>query len=88
MLKPNERKLVSRLHIIQGQVKGLEKMVSEKEYCPDILRLSLAIQKSLQSFNQVMLKNHLQEHVAAQFKQGKNKKTITELLDIYSLSNK
>ena len=67
---------------------GLEKMVTNKEYCPDILRLSLAIQKSLQSFNQAMLENHLKEHVGHQFKHGNDKKAIQELLVIYSLSNK
>ena len=80
--------MLKRIHIIQGQLKGLERMVVSNEYCPDILRLSLAIQKSLQSFNQAMLENHLKEHVAHQLKSGKNAKAIQELLDIYSLSNK
>ena len=63
-------------------------MVKDNEYCPDIIRLSLAVQKSLQSFNQVMFENHLQEHVSHQFKQGKDKQAIKELSEIYSLSNK
>jgi CsoR family transcriptional regulator, copper-sensing transcriptional repressor len=88
MLKTSEKKLVNRLRIIKGQVGALEKMVTENEYCPDIIRLSLAIQKSLQSFNQVMLENHLQEHVSHQFKSGKDKQAIKELSDIYSLNNK
>lgn len=88
MLKTSEQKLTKRLRIIQGQVGGLEKMVAQNEYCPNIIRLSLAIQKSLQSFNQVMLENHLEEHVSHQFKSGKDKQAIKELSEIYSLSNK
>ena len=88
MLKSSEKKLVNRLRIIKGQLNGLEKLVTEKEYCPDIIRLSLAIQKSLQSFNQLMLENHIEEHVSHQFKTGNHKKAVKELLDIYSLSNK
>ena len=88
MLKSKAHKQTTRLRIIQGQVAGLENMVIEKKYCPDIIRLSLAIQKSLQSFNQAMLENHLQEHVSHQFKQGKDKQAIKELAAIYSLSNK
>ncbi len=88
MLKSSKKKLINRLRIVKGQVNGLEKMVEDKKYCPDILRLSLAIQKSLQSFNQVMLENHLQEHVGHQFRQGKHEKAIKELLEIYSLNNK
>ena len=88
MLKASQPKLTKRLRIIQGQVGGLEKLVNSNGYCPDVIRLSLAIQKSLQSFNQVMLENHLQEHVSAQFRRGKDKQAIKELSDIYSLSNK
>lgn len=88
MLHANETKLIKRLRIIKGQVGALEKMVEDKEYCPDILRLSLAVQKSLQSFNQVMLENHIAEHISLQFKKGNDKKAIAELLEIYSLSNK
>lgn len=88
MLKTSEKKLVNRLRIIKGQVTALEKMVEENSYCPDIIRLSLAVQKSLQSFNQVMLENHIQEHVSHQFKKGDDKKAVKELLEIYSLSNK
>lgn len=88
MLKSNEKKLINRLHIIQGQMKGLEQMVENKKYCVDIITQSWAIQKSLQSFNQAMLENHLKEHVANRFKQGKNTKAIQELLKIYFLKNK
>ena len=38
MYKHNQKKAVSRLHIIQGQLKGLEKMVDENKYCIDIMR--------------------------------------------------
>lgn len=88
VLKPNQKKAVSRLHIIEGQIKGLEKMVHDNKYCIDIIRLSLAIQKSLQSFNKHMLENHLHEHIPHQFKSGKEKQAIKELSDIYFLNSK
>ncbi len=88
MLKNSQKRLVGRLNIIKGQINGLEKMVESKRYCPDILKLSLAIQKSLQSFNQVMLENHLKEHVGHHFKFGQDKKAIKELMEIYSLNHK
>lgn len=88
MLATTKPKLTKRLRIIKGQVNALENMVENNKYCTDIIRLSLAVQKSLQSFNQALLQNHLQEHVSHQFKTGKDKKAITELAEIYSLSNK
>lgn len=88
MLKLNQKKAINRLHIIQGQLQGLEKMTQGNKYCIDIIRLSLAIQKSLQSFNKLMLENHLKEHVAHQFMSGKERQAIKELSDIYFLNNK
>ena len=88
MLKANQKNIINRLHRTQGQIKGLEKMVVENKYCVDIITQSLAIQKSLQSFNRAMLENHLTEHVAHQFKEGKDEKAISELLKIYFLNNK
>lgn len=88
MFKHNQKKAINHLHIIQGQVKGLEKMVDQNKYCINVIRLSLAIQKSLQSFNKHMLENHLGEHVGHQFISGKEKQAIKELSDIYFLVNK
>lgn len=88
MYKQNQKKAINHLHIIQGQMKGLEKMVDQNKYCIDIIRLSLAVQKSLQSFNKIMLENHLKEHVSHQFMSGKDKQAIRELTEIYFLNNK
>lgn len=88
MLGKNKKQIINRLRRIQGQVKGLEKMVDESEYCVNIITQSLAIQRSLQSFDQVLLKNHLEEHVSRQFAHGQSGKAISELLDLYYLSTK
>jgi DNA-binding FrmR family transcriptional regulator len=83
-----KQKLVSRLHIIEGQVKGLEKMLMQNKYCINIITQSLAVQKSLQSFDREMLKNHMEEHVVHQFHSGQHAKAIKELLKVYSLNSK
>lgn len=88
MKKVNSKRVIDQAHRIQGQMKGLEKMVVDNKYCVDIIRLSLAIQKSLQSLNQKVLENHLEEHVGHQFRLGQDKKVIKELLEIYYLKNK
>lgn len=88
MTPQTQKKAITRLHIIQGQLEGIERMVGNNKYCVDIIRLSLAVQKSLQSFNQSMLENHLQEHVSKDWKSSKKQKEIKELLDIYFLNNK
>lgn len=80
--------LINHLHRLQGQVKGIEKMVEEGKYCVDIITQSLAAQKSLQSFNEKLLENHLTEHVAHQFQHGQSSKAVKELIKIYKLKNK
>ena len=83
-----QKRATNRLHIMKGQLDWLERMVNADKYCVDIIRLSLAVQKSLQSFKQVMLENHLQEHVGKDWKSTKKQKEINELIDIYFLNNK
>jgi len=83
----SHQKLINRLHILEGQMQGLERLVKRDRSCVDIIRLSLAIQKSLQSFNQEAVKEHLDQHISAKFKNSHHKAT-RELLEIYSLSNK
>lgn len=85
-MKPElKKKITNRLHITQGQIRGLEKMVKEEKYCPDILIQCLAVQRSLQSFNRLMLENHLREHVSHQMKNRNEARAIKELLKIYKL---
>jgi CsoR family transcriptional regulator, copper-sensing transcriptional repressor len=87
-IQEQRKKLLNRLKILRGQMAGVHKMVGENAYCVDVIRQSLAIQKSLQSFNQQMLEWHLYHHAKDQFKFGEHEKAIKELLEIYSLKNK
>lgn len=88
MKEANKKALINQIHRIQGQISGLERMLEGDKYCIDIIRLSLAIQKSLQSVSQKVLENHLVEHVGGQFKTGQDKKVVKELSEIFYLKNK
>ncbi|MDP3991524.1 MAG: metal-sensing transcriptional repressor [Candidatus Colwellbacteria bacterium] len=81
-----KRKAIRRLKIINGQVKGLERMVNEDKYCVDIIHQSLAVKEALSSFENLMLENHLATHVIEQMKKGKDKKAVQEILSVYKLS--
>lgn len=71
-----------RLKIAQGHLKKVIKMVSEKEYCIDILNQSLAVQKALKKVDELILENHLQTCVKDAFTKGNNKKSISEIMKI------
>ena len=51
--------LVNRLSRIEGQVRGIKRMVEEDAYCTDILMQVSAVNAALNSFNKVLLANHI-----------------------------
>ncbi len=79
-----------RTKIIEGQIKGLQKMIDSEEYCMDILTQSLAIQKSLASLNKLVLENHITTHITDMLSSNDAKqieKAQAELLQLYELNN-
>ena len=84
-----KKKALRRLKILQGQIKGLEGMVAHDKYCIDILTQSLAVQKSLQSLDAVVLENHLKTHAKHQLQHKKDaSRAVGELVKIFKLSGK
>jgi DNA-binding FrmR family transcriptional regulator len=77
-----------RLQIIQGQLKGLAKMVEEEKYCVDIITQSSAIKEALSGVEDLILENHLSTHVLQQIKGGKEQKAVAEILKVYKLAHK
>jgi DNA-binding FrmR family transcriptional regulator len=79
-----------RTKIIEGQIKGLQKMIDNEQYCMDILTQSLAIQKSLASLNKLIVENHITTHITEMLSSGEEKeqtKALEELLNLYELNN-
>ena len=72
------KELTDRLSRIEGQVRGVRKMVEEERYCIDILNQVSAIGSALNSFSKVLLTNHIKSCVAADVKNG-NEETLDEL---------
>ncbi len=71
--------LLNRLSRIEGQVRGVKAMVEKDAYCVDILTQVSAINAALNSFNKVLLANHIKTCVADDIRQGKDE-TIDELV--------
>lgn len=79
-----------RTKIIEGQIKGLQKMIDNEQYCMDILTQSLAIQKSLASLNKLIVENHITTHITDMLSSGDKKqqtKALEELLNLYEINN-
>lgn len=81
-------KAVRRLKIVEGQIRGLQKMVEEEKYCIDIIIQASAIKEALSGVEDLILENHLSTHVVHQMKSGKDKQAVDEILKIYKLAQK
>ncbi len=89
MIADIKRRALHRTKILQGQLKGIEKMIDNEDYCMDIITQSLAIQKSLGSLNKLIVENHLRTHITEKFSSADGKlqaEAIKELLDLYELT--
>ena len=69
--KEEFKSLVHRLNRIEGQVRGVRKMVESDAYCTDILVQVSAISAALNAFNRELLANHILTCVADDLKQDK-----------------
>lgn len=67
--------LINRLNRIEGQVRGIKKMVEADIYCVDILTQVSAVSAALNSFNKVLLGNHIRTCVADDIRSGGEEKT-------------
>jgi len=81
-------KLIRRLKIIEGQVKGLQDMVSKDVYCIDVITQSSAIKQGLSNVEDLLLESHLQSCVVNQIKKGQAIKATEEILKVYRLKRK
>lgn len=90
MITDLKNRALHRAKILEGQMRGLQKMIDNEEYCMDIITQSLAVQKSLSSLNKLILENHVRTHVADMLYSGSSKAkdtAVEELLKLYELSN-
>ncbi len=71
--------MINRLNRIEGQVRGIRKMVENNAYCPEILIQVSAVNAALNSFNKVLLAEHIRSCVAEDIREGKEE-TIDELV--------
>jgi len=83
-----KKQVRNRLRRVEGQIRGLQKMVDEEKYCVDIITQSSAVRSALSAFEDLMLENHLSEHVIHQMKQGQEKKAISEIISIFNKAKK
>ena len=88
MKKTIKKRAIRRLKILEGQIRGLQRMVEKEKYCVNIIQQSSAAKEALSSIEDLILENHLSTHVFEQIKAGRESKSTKEILKIYKLSKR
>lgn len=83
-----KNKLIKRLKIIEGQVRGVQSMVEKDAYCIDVITQSSAIKQAISGIEDSLLENHLSTCVIDQIRKGKDKQPTQEILKVYKLKRK
>ena len=84
-LTDNKSKLLNRLRRIEGQVRGVERMVEEDRYCIDILTQTQALRAALTKVETELLRNHVDHCVRGAFASGDaadQRQKIEELVEV------
>lgn len=84
----DNHKLIRRLKIVEGQVRGLQEMILKNAYCIDVITQTSAVKQALSNIEDVLLENHLSHCALSQIKEGNEKKAIGEILKVYQLKRK
>jgi DNA-binding FrmR family transcriptional regulator len=90
MINDLKQRAMHRAKILEGQMRGVQKMIENEDYCMDILTQSLAIQKSIGSLNKLILENHVRTHIKENLSSSSEEaqeQAVEELLGLYELSN-
>jgi DNA-binding FrmR family transcriptional regulator len=78
-------KLLRRLKIIEGQVRGLQDMLAKDTYCIDVITQTSAVRHALSGVEDALMESHLATCVIPQMQKGKVGKAMSEILKVYRL---
>jgi DNA-binding FrmR family transcriptional regulator len=87
-MKADKQKVIRRLKIVEGQVRGLQNMVEQNAYCIDVITQTSAIKQALSNIEDVLMESHLGHCVVEQIKKGQTEKAKSEILKVYRLKRK
>lgn len=80
--------IIRRLKLLEGQIRGLQRMVGEDSYCIDIITQTSAVKQGLSNIEDILLENHLGHCVVRQIKSGQTKQATDEIIKVYKLKRK
>lgn len=82
VVQPQKQQLQNRLSRIEGQVRGIHRMIEEDRYCVDILNQVAAIQSAINKVSLALMEDHTQHCVAKAIKEHQGQEAIEELMNV------
>jgi len=85
IVPPTRREAAQRLNRIEGQIKGIKRMVEEGRYCVEVLGQLSAVHEALRGVGKIIMRNYLGNCVTSSLRSGSSKKakeTYSELMDV------
>lgn len=87
-MNKNKVKLIQRLKILEGQVRGLQEMIEKDTYCINVITQTSAVKQGLSKVEDILMESHLGHCVINQIKKGETQKATSEILKVYRLKRK
>lgn len=84
----SKTKIIRRLKLLEGQIRGLQKMVEADTYCIDIITQTSAVKQGLSNIEDLLLENHLDHCVQHQMSTGQSAKAKAEVIKVYKLKRR
>ncbi len=77
-----KKKILTRLRRIEGQTRGIQRMVEEDKYCVDIMTQIAGVQAALEQVSLLLMEKHLLHCVTEAIQEGKGDEKIAEIMDV------
>jgi len=90
MNEETKKHVASRLKSIEGQVRGIERMVDRDEYCIDVIKQVIAVQRALDKVSSLILETHLETCVTTAIRSeepNERERVIGELLEVFETAS-
>lgn len=88
LMTKKHKTLIIRLKKIEGQIRGIQKMIEQGTYCIDVITQTSAVKQGLSNVEDLLLEGHLGHCVADQIMRGDIETATQEILKVYQLKRK
>jgi DNA-binding FrmR family transcriptional regulator len=87
-MNQTKQRLVRRLKIIEGQIRGLQEMLKKDAYCIDVITQTSAVKQALSGVEDALMENHLSTCLIHQIKRRQERQATKEILKVYRLKRR